>query len=43
MLIRKEHTDGGGLLGIWKMDESRESLLQLFPQHSTLRGECIPS
>jgi len=38
MLIRKEHTDGGGLLGIWKMDESRESLLQLFPQH--LRSEA---
>lgn len=33
MLIRKEHTDGGALLGIWKMDESRETLLQLFPRH----------
>ena len=31
MLIRKEHTDKGGLLGIWKMDESREELLHLFP------------
>ena len=29
MLIRKENTDRGGLLGIWKIDESREELLQL--------------
>lgn len=33
MLIRKEYTDTGGLLGIWKMDESREALLHLFPVH----------
>lgn len=33
MLIRKEHTEDGGLLGIWKMDETREELLQLFPDH----------
>jgi len=33
MLIRKEHTEDGGLLGIWKMDETREELLQLFPVH----------
>lgn len=32
MLIRKEHTDGGGLLGIWKMDESCEELLLLLPE-----------
>ena len=38
MLIRKEHTVGEGLLGIWKMDESREALLQLFPRH--LRSEA---
>jgi phosphopantetheinyl transferase len=38
MLIRKEHTDGGALLGIWRMDESRETLLQLFPRH--LRSEA---
>ena len=30
MLIRKEHTENGALLGIWKMDESKEELLQLF-------------
>lgn len=36
MLIRKEHTDHGGLLGIWKMDESREELLQLLPEHMRL-------
>jgi phosphopantetheinyl transferase len=33
MQIRKEYIDGGGLLGIWKMDESREELLTLFPEH----------
>jgi len=33
MLIRKEHTGDGGLLGIWKMEETREELLQLFPGH----------
>jgi 4'-phosphopantetheinyl transferase len=33
MLIRKEHTENGALLGIWKMDESKEELLQLFPTH----------
>ncbi|HBG56830.1 4'-phosphopantetheinyl transferase family protein [Proteiniphilum sp. UBA1028] len=39
MLIRKEHTENGGLLGIWKMEEDREELLQLFPFH--LRSEAI--
>lgn len=38
MLIRKEHTGDGGLLGIWKMVETREELLQLFPKH--LRSEA---
>ena len=33
MLIRREHTDSGGLLGIWKMDESRERLLLLLPEY----------
>lgn len=33
MLIRKEHIDGG-LLGIWKMEESREELFLLFPEHA---------
>ncbi|NLY23912.1 MAG: 4'-phosphopantetheinyl transferase superfamily protein [Bacteroidales bacterium] len=39
MLIRKEHTVSGGLLGIWKMDESRDALLHLFPGH--LRAEVM--
>lgn len=39
MLIRKEHTDTGGLLGIWKMEESREELLMQFPE--SLRPEAI--
>lgn len=38
MLIRKEYTEDGGLLGIWKMEETREELLQLFPAH--LRSEA---
>lgn len=33
MLIRKEYTDTGGVLGIWKMEESRDALLHLFPAH----------
>jgi len=33
MLIRKEHTDTSCLLGIWKMEESREELLKYFPEH----------
>lgn len=33
MLIRKEHTHSGGLLGIWKLEESREELLNYFPKH----------
>ena len=39
MLIRKEHTDTGGLLGIWKMEESREELLTHFPEH--LRPKAV--
>ena len=39
MLIRKEHTDTGGLLALWKMEESREELLLYFPMH--LRSEAI--
>lgn len=31
MLIRREYIDGGGLLGIWKMEESYRELLQLLP------------
>lgn len=38
MLIRKEHTEDGGLLGIWKMVETTEELLKLFPDH--LRSEA---
>ena len=33
MLIRKEYSDTGGLLGISKMEESREALLHLFPEN----------
>lgn len=39
MLIRKEHTDGGGLLGIWKMVESHEELLRLFPEQ--MRSKAV--
>lgn len=39
MLIRREHTEGGGLLGIWKMDESCQTLLQLLPEHR--RSEAV--
>ncbi|WP_298646685.1 4'-phosphopantetheinyl transferase family protein [uncultured Proteiniphilum sp.] len=39
MLIRREHTACGGLLGIWKMDESREELLLLLPEH--MRSDAI--
>lgn len=31
MLIRKEHTSNNGLLGLWKITENKEELLQLFP------------
>ncbi|MDR0422700.1 MAG: 4'-phosphopantetheinyl transferase superfamily protein [Proteiniphilum sp.] len=41
MQIRREHIDSGGLLGIWKMDESREELLMLFPEH--LRSKTAES
>lgn len=39
MLIRREHIDSGGLLGIWKMNESREELLMLFPEH--MRSDAV--
>lgn len=39
MLIRKEHTDDGGLLAIWKMVESKEVLLERFPDQQ--RKEAI--
>lgn len=39
MLIRKEYTDCGGLLGIWKIDESREELLLLLPEY--MRSNAI--
>ena len=38
MLIRKEYTEDGGLLVVWKMVETKEELLQLFPDH--LRSEA---
>ncbi|MDI9605092.1 MAG: 4'-phosphopantetheinyl transferase superfamily protein [Bacteroidota bacterium] len=39
MLIRREHIDPGGLLGIWKIEETREELLNYFPE--PLRSEAI--
>ena len=39
MLIRREHSDSEGLLGIWKMDESREELLRLLPGH--MRSDAV--
>lgn len=39
MLIRREHTDNGGLLGIWHMEESKEELLSLLP--TNMRIEAI--
>ncbi|MFA5650097.1 MAG: 4'-phosphopantetheinyl transferase superfamily protein [Proteiniphilum sp.] len=39
MLIRKEHIENGGLLGIWRIEESREELLEYFP--GNLRQEAI--
>jgi len=38
MLIRKQHTPEGALIGVWKMEESRDELLQLLP--STFRAEA---
>lgn len=32
MLIRKEHIDTGGVFGIWKMEETKDELLRLFPE-----------
>jgi phosphopantetheinyl transferase len=32
MLILNQHTPNGALLGVWKMEESHEKLLQLFPE-----------
>ncbi|MEA4916670.1 4'-phosphopantetheinyl transferase family protein [Proteiniphilum sp.] len=39
MLIRREHIDNEGLLGIWKMDESCEELIQLLPEY--MRSDAI--
>ncbi|MGI6573510.1 MAG: 4'-phosphopantetheinyl transferase superfamily protein [Fermentimonas sp.] len=39
MLIRREHIDSGGLLGVWKMEETREELLNYFPEPQ--RAEAI--
>ncbi|MDD4777699.1 MAG: 4'-phosphopantetheinyl transferase superfamily protein [Fermentimonas sp.] len=38
MLIRKDYSVDGSLMGIWKMDETIEELLELFPP--TLRSEA---
>jgi phosphopantetheinyl transferase len=39
MLFRQQHTSNGALLGIWKIEESREELLQLLPEN--LRTEAV--
>ncbi len=39
MLIRREHINSDGLLGIWKMEETHEELLNYFPE--SLRTEAI--
>ncbi len=39
MLIRQEHIDPGGLLGVWKIEETPEELLNYFPE--SLRSETI--
>ena len=39
MLIRQEHIDSGGLLGIWKIEETHEELLNYFPE--SLRAKAI--
>ncbi|MFA6752088.1 MAG: 4'-phosphopantetheinyl transferase superfamily protein [Fermentimonas sp.] len=38
MLIRKEYHTNGSLMGIWKIDETIEELLKLFP--SSIRSEA---
>lgn len=38
MLIRKDYFDNGSLMGIWKMDESIDELLKLFPP--SIRSEA---
>lgn len=38
MLIRKEHIHEDGLLGLWKMEESKQELLELFPQNLRVRA-----
>lgn len=38
MLIRKDYFDNGSLMGIWKMDESVDELLKLFPP--SIRSEA---
>lgn len=38
MLIRKEYSVNGSLMGIWKMDETTDELLNLFPP--TIRSEA---
>lgn len=39
MLIRKDYSVNGSLMGIWKMDENIEELLELFPP--TIRSEAV--
>lgn len=39
MLIRKEHFKNGGLMGIWKMDETLSELINLFPSEIRVDAE----
>lgn len=43
MLIRKEHINEDGLLGLWKMEESKEELLQLFPENLRAKASAYVS
>lgn len=43
MLIRKEHINEDGLLGLWKMEESKEELLQLFPENLRAKASTYVS
>ncbi|MBF6597370.1 MAG: 4'-phosphopantetheinyl transferase superfamily protein [Fermentimonas sp.] len=39
MLVRKEYFNNGGLMGIWKMDESIHELINLFPPEAKVDAE----
>ena len=39
MLVRKENFSNGGLMGIWKMDETIDELINLFPDKARADAE----